>query len=180
MPQHHTPYILKNEMFHIFKFGFLGNPVYRYLYSNVKKLLPVIHISRHVNDIDGYNYHDITPDWCSAAPSIDTGLPPRSAYRRDRTDSSNNKNNNDQQQLSFDVVCSSNINRSMEAHLVLNNAGLQCASYGTGTQVRLPGRTATEPKIFKFGTPYSEMYHSLSQNPMDAQYFYRNDILQFC
>lgn len=111
-------------------------------------------------------------------PSTPTGIPPLSAYRGDKDNLSNNNNNT--KELSFGVVCSSNINRSMEAHLVLNNAGLQCASYGTGTQVRLPGRTAMEPKIFKFGTPYSEMYNSLSQNPMDAQYFYRNGVLQLC
>lgn len=46
----------------------------------------------------------------------------------------------------------------MEAHVVLGNAGLRVESYGTGTQVRLPGRTAMEPRIFKFGTPYEDMY----------------------
>ena len=117
-------------------------------------------------------------------PSTPTGIPPLSAYRGGGdtavTNSNKHADNSSKQQLSFGVVCSSNINRSMEAHLVLNNAGLQCSSYGTGTQVRLPGRTAMEPKIFKFGTPYSEMYQSLSQNPMDAQYFYRNGVLQLC
>ena len=120
-------------------------------------------------------------------PSTPTGIPPLSAYRGDNnqnhdnnSNNNSNSNNTKSQKLSFGVVCSSNINRSMEAHLVLNNAGLQCASYGTGTQVRLPGRTAMEPKIFKFGTPYSEMYHSMSQNPMDAQYFDRNGVLQLC
>jgi RNA polymerase II subunit A C-terminal domain phosphatase SSU72 len=83
-------------------------------------------------------------------------------------------------QLSFGVVCSSNINRSMEAHLVLMNAGLQCASYGTGTQVRLPGRTAMEPRVFKFGTPYHEMYTQLTSNTTDAQYFHKNGVLQLC
>lgn len=32
----------------------------------------------------------------------------------------------------------------MEAHLVLGNAGLNVESYGTGTTVRLPGRSAME------------------------------------
>jgi hypothetical protein len=50
-------------------------------------------------------------------------------------------------QLSFGVVCSSNINRSMEAHLVLSNAGLTVESYGTGSTVRLPGRNAMEPRV---------------------------------
>jgi RNA polymerase II subunit A C-terminal domain phosphatase SSU72 len=100
-------------------------------------------------------------------PITPTGIPPASAHRLPS-------------KLSFGVVCSSNINRSMEAHLVLTNAGLRCSSYGTGTQVRLPGRTAMEPRIFKFGTPYHEMYTQLSSNPQDAQYFYRNGVLQLC
>jgi len=82
--------------------------------------------------------------------------------------------------LSFGVVCSSNINRSMEAHVVLGNAGLRVESYGTGTQVRLPGRSAMEPRIFKFGTPYEEMYKSMSATPDDAAFFIRNGVLQLC
>ena len=68
----------------------------------------------------------------------------------------------------------------MEAHLVLSNAGLRCESYGTGTQVRLPGRTAMEPRIFKFGTPYEHMYANLSATPQDEAYFLRNGVLQLC
>jgi len=82
--------------------------------------------------------------------------------------------------LSFGVVCSSNINRSMEAHLVLGNAGLTVESYGTGTTVRLPGRSAMEPRVFKFGTPYEEMHNSLAATPDDEAFFIHNGVLQLC
>lgn len=68
----------------------------------------------------------------------------------------------------------------MEAHLVLGNAGLRCDSYGTGTQVRLPGRTAMEPKVFKFGTPYQNMYNNLAATQQDVDFFTRNGVLQLC
>ena len=100
-------------------------------------------------------------------PTTPTGIPPATAHRP-------------KSKLSFGVVCSSNINRSMEAHLVLGNAGLTVASYGTGSQVRLPGRTAMEPRIFRFGTPYRDMYAQLAATPSDAQYFARNGVLQLC
>lgn len=100
-------------------------------------------------------------------PTTPTGIPPATAHRP-------------KSKLSFGVVCSSNINRSMEAHLVLGNAGLTVASYGTGSQVRLPGRTAMEPRIFRFGTPYRDMYSQLAATPSDAQYFSRNGVLQLC
>jgi hypothetical protein len=82
--------------------------------------------------------------------------------------------------LSFGVVCSSNINRSMEAHLILGNAGLNVESYGTGTTVRLPGKSAMEPRVFKFGTPYAKMYESLAAAPEDEAFFKRNGVLQLC
>jgi RNA polymerase II subunit A C-terminal domain phosphatase SSU72 len=68
----------------------------------------------------------------------------------------------------------------MEAHVVLSNALFRVASYGTGTQVRLPGRTAMEPRIFKFGTPYADMYAQLSATPADAAYFTKNGVLSLC
>jgi len=66
----------------------------------------------------------------------------------------------------------------MEAHVVLGNAGLTVESYGTGTNVRLPGRTAMEPQIFKFGTPYNEMYASLAMQ--DETFYANNGVLNLC
>lgn len=59
-------------------------------------------------------------------------------------------------------------------------AGLVVESYGTGTQVRLPGKSAMEPRIFKFGTPYAEMYRSLAVTPEDEAFFLHNGVLQLC
>jgi RNA polymerase II subunit A C-terminal domain phosphatase SSU72 len=68
----------------------------------------------------------------------------------------------------------------MEAHLVLGNAGLTVESYGTGTTVRLPGKSAMEPRVFKFGTPYEEMYNSMSGTPEDEAFFDHNGVLGLC
>lgn len=100
-------------------------------------------------------------------PSTPPGVPPQTAVRKES-------------KLSFGVVCSSNINRSMEAHVVLANAGLTVESYGTGTQVRLPGRSVMEPRIFKFGTPYEEMYNSMSATQEDLAFFMGNGVLGLC
>jgi len=58
--------------------------------------------------------------------------------------------------------------------------GLRVESYGTGTQVRLPGRTAMEPRIYKFGVPYEEMYNSMTQTREDEDFFSRNKVLHLC
>eukprot|EP00970_Alexandrium_tamarense_P012855 scaffold3100_cov203-Alexandrium_tamarense.AAC.30 len=57
---------------------------------------------------------------------------------------------------------------------------MRVESYGTGTQVRLPGKSSMEPRIFKFGTPYSEMYASMSATPEDEAFFVHNGVLQLC
>jgi RNA polymerase II subunit A C-terminal domain phosphatase SSU72 len=57
---------------------------------------------------------------------------------------------------------------------------MRVESYGTGTQVRLPGKSAMEPRNFKFGTPYADMYKSLSGTPEDEAFFIHNGVLQLC
>ena len=56
----------------------------------------------------------------------------------------------------YAMICSSNINRSMEGHVVLQNHGFQVESYGCGTKLSLPGPNRT-PRHFDFGTPYAEI-----------------------
>lgn len=59
------------------------------------------------------------------------------------------------------MVCASNQNRSMEAHALLQKQGLDVSSYGTGTNVKLPGPSAREPNVYQFGTPYRQMLEDL-------------------
>ena len=37
-----------------------------------------------------------------------------------------------------------------------------------------------EPRIFKFATPYFEMYRSLAATPEDEAFFLHNGVLQLC
>lgn len=79
--------------------------------------------------------------------------------------------------LSYALVCSSNMNRSMEAHAAFLNAGFtKVVSLGTGRMVRLPAATAEGQVSFSFGTPYTEILKELEgQAEADAklQEFYR-------
>ena len=61
----------------------------------------------------------------------------------------------------YAMVCSSNQNRSMEAHFVLKREGFDVASYGTGAHVKLPGPSIREPNVYEFGTPYKHMFDEL-------------------
>ena len=53
--------------------------------------------------------------------------------------------------LSVAVVCSSNMNRSMEGHSVLVKKNFKTKSFGTGDRIKIPGRSMKEPNVYPFG-----------------------------
>lgn len=70
--------------------------------------------------------------------------------------------------LRLAVVCSSNQNRSMEAHCMLRRRGfLRVRSFGTGSYVRLPGPTPYRPNVYDFQTTYEQMYEDLVRKDED-------------
>lgn len=75
----------------------------------------------------------------------------------------------------YAMVCSSNQNRSMEAHSLLKREGFDVSSYGTGAHVKLPGPSLREPNVYEFGTPYKYMYDDLRRK--DTDLYRRNGIL---
>jgi RNA polymerase II subunit A C-terminal domain phosphatase SSU72 len=64
----------------------------------------------------------------------------------------------------------------MEGHLRLASANLPVISFGTGSLVRLPGPTITQPNVYHFGqTSYDSMYNELASK--DARLYRQNGLL---
>lgn len=77
--------------------------------------------------------------------------------------------------LRIAVVCSSNQNRSMEAHAFLSKKGFKVRSFGSGTQVKLPGAAPDRPNIYDFTISYEQMYQDLLSK--DKLLYTQNGIL---
>ena len=66
--------------------------------------------------------------------------------------------------------------RSMESHLRLAAADYPVISFGTGSLVRLPGPTITQPNVYQFNkTSYDSMYKELEAK--DSRLYHANGIL---
>ncbi|XP_014243194.1 RNA polymerase II subunit A C-terminal domain phosphatase SSU72 [Cimex lectularius] len=77
--------------------------------------------------------------------------------------------------LNVAVVCSSNMNRSMEAHAFLSKKGFKVKSYGTGDKVKLPGTALDRPNIYDFSSTYDEIYQDLQNK--DNNFYTQNGLL---
>lgn len=76
----------------------------------------------------------------------------------------------------YAMICSSNVNRSMEAHKRLQEYNFDVESFGVGSQVRMPGKRRNEPSLFPFGTKYSTMLSTLKSR--DEEFFRSKGIIQ--
>jgi RNA polymerase II subunit A C-terminal domain phosphatase SSU72 len=120
---------------------------------------------------------EATPDASSTpettAPAADVPLPVASTEILQQDGSVTPTPEGPSYKLKFCTVCASNQNRSMEAHYQLSSVPYPVISFGTGSLVRLPGPSITQPNVFNFNsTSYSQMYDELISKD---QRLYRNN-----
>ncbi|PGH08695.1 RNA polymerase II subunit A domain phosphatase ssu72 [Polytolypa hystricis UAMH7299] len=80
--------------------------------------------------------------------------------------------------LKFCTVCAANQNRSMEAHnrLAAPPSSYPVISFGTGSLVRLPGPSITQPNVYNFNSvSYSHIYDELQTK--DPRLYRNNGVL---
>eukprot|EP01122_Echinamoeba_exundans_P007579 TRINITY_DN2360_c1_g1_i1.p1 TRINITY_DN2360_c1_g1~~TRINITY_DN2360_c1_g1_i1.p1 ORF type:complete len:198 (+),score=51.97 TRINITY_DN2360_c1_g1_i1:38-631(+) len=72
------------------------------------------------------------------------------------------------EQARIALICASNQNRSMETHDLLVKKGFRrVQSFGTNSQVKLPGTAADKPNAYTFATTYKEIYEDLKKKDED-------------
>ena len=69
----------------------------------------------------------------------------------------------------YAVVCAANFNRSMEAHKVLAERGLDVASFGAASRVKLPGASRDDPNVYDFDSiTYEDIASDLERQPRET------------
>uniref|UniRef100_A0A0K0FQ81 RNA polymerase II subunit A C-terminal domain phosphatase SSU72 n=1 Tax=Strongyloides venezuelensis TaxID=75913 RepID=A0A0K0FQ81_STRVS len=78
--------------------------------------------------------------------------------------------------IRFAVSCSSNMNRSMEAHNFMKKKNFLVESFGSGGQIKLPGPSFDKPNCYAFGeATYDYIYKDLATK--DKRFYTRNGLL---